>query len=98
MRPEEDFEKSLTEIHAALKLHSLGFPFVIKLLQASRTTHAHSFYVVSSEQGLREALQFEGFQGQHLLFQEWLEHYEQLYKLYCVGPDNFDFVIKTSIP
>lgn len=30
--------------------------------------------------------------------QEWLQHHEQLYKLYCVGPARFDHVIKPSIP
>ena len=71
---------------------------MIKLLQASRTTHAHSFYVVRSEEGLRRALDFEGFHHEHLLMQEWLRHHEQLYKLYCVGGKHFDFCIKTSIP
>lgn len=71
---------------------------MIKLLQASRTTHSHSFYVVTKEEGLLEALKFDGFKGEHLLFQEWVLHNEQLYKLYCVGPDHYDSVIKTSIP
>lgn len=81
-----------------MALQSLHYPFVIKLLQASRTTHAHSFFVVSSDEGLHLALQFGGFQGEHLLMQEWLEHHEQLYKLYCCGPKHFDHVVKTSIP
>ncbi|TNV73298.1 hypothetical protein FGO68_gene5525 [Halteria grandinella] len=100
--PTQHTEESLSHAHAqillSMELHSLPFPFVIKLLQASRTTHAHSFFVVTTEGGLREALKFEGFQGEHLLIQEWVEHHEQLYKLYCCGPKHFDWVIKTSIP
>jgi hypothetical protein len=50
-----------------MELHKLQYPFVIKLLQASRTTHAHSFFVVISDEGLKIALEFEGFKGEHLL-------------------------------
>lgn len=95
---EEDHEKTFERIIKKLKEVKLEYPFVIKLLQASRTTHAHSFYVVRSDEGLRKALTFEGFTGEHLLMQEWLKHHEQLYKLYCVGDKHFDFCIKTSIP
>ena len=93
-----DLDQACEAVAEQLGKHGLGYPFVIKLLQASRTTHAHSFFVVNGPAGLREALAFEGFQGQHLLLQEWLQHHEQLYKLYCVGPARFDYVIKPSIP
>jgi hypothetical protein len=68
MKPEKDLEEVAAEVKELLRNHNLGYPFVIKLLQASRTTHAHSFYVVSLEEGLLEALKFEGFVGEHLLF------------------------------
>ena len=63
-----DSEYRFAEVVLQLSEHQLDYPFVIKLLQASRTTHAHSFYVITSEKGLLEALAFEGFQGEHLLF------------------------------
>lgn len=53
--------KACEEVSALLQTHGLAYPFVIKLLQASRTAHAHSFFVVNDHSGLREALAFEGF-------------------------------------
>jgi glutathione synthase/RimK-type ligase-like ATP-grasp enzyme len=78
--------------------HDLGYPFVIKVLTASRNKYAHSFYVVRSESGLRVALKFQGFQNTHLIFQEWIQHHEQLYKQYCIGPKHHDYIIMTSVP
>ena len=46
----------------------MQYPLVIKILQASRCVYSHSFYVVSSDNGLFEALKFEGFQGERILF------------------------------
>ena len=41
--------------------HDLAYPYVIKVLTASRNKYAHSFYVVRSDAGLKVALKFQGF-------------------------------------
>ena len=61
-------DQVLSDVKALLAQKGLGYPFVIKLFQASRATYSHSFYVVTKEEGLIEALKFEGFQDEHLLF------------------------------
>ena len=47
--------------------HDLEYPFVVKVLTASRNKYAHSFYVVKSEAGLGKALRFQGFQNTHII-------------------------------
>ena len=55
-----------------MREHDLQYPFVIKVLKASRTKYSHSFFVVTREEGLALALTFEGFEGEHIVFQEWI--------------------------
>jgi hypothetical protein len=47
---------------------------------------------------LLEALNFEGFVDCKLLIQEYVEHSEQVYKLYAIGPNYFGIEIRESIP
>ena len=74
-----------------------NYPVIIKIQEASRNKYSHSFYVVNNEKGLEEGLKYEGFQNIRLLFQELINHNEQLYKLYAIGSE-WDIVIKTSVP
>jgi len=61
-------EKLLEQVKSHLKEHNLDYPFVIKVLKASRTKYSHSFFVVTKEEGLAQALTYEGFEGEHIIF------------------------------
>ena len=98
VKGEDHVEKHVAQVGKLMEEHGLGYPFVIKVLTASRNKYAHSFYVVRSDAGLKVALQFQGFQNTHLIFQEWIQHHEQLYKQYCIGPKHHDYIIMTSVP
>ena len=68
--PQDDdtpIEVTLQEVKQHLKEKEIKYPFVIKVLKASRTKYSHSFFVVSKEEGIREALEYEGFKGEHLV-------------------------------
>lgn len=72
----EPKENILEQVKYHLKEHDIQYPFVIKVLKASRTKYSHSFFVVTREEGLSLALTFEGFEGEHIVFQEWIKHHE----------------------
>jgi hypothetical protein len=57
----DDEERQVETVREKMGEHGVGYPFVIKVLTASRNKYAHSFYVVRAESGLREALRFQGF-------------------------------------
>jgi hypothetical protein len=54
-------ERNVEIVRKMMGEHELAYPFVIKVLTASRNKYAHSFYVVRSDAGLRVALKFQGF-------------------------------------
>ena len=54
-------ERQVETVREKMGEHGVGYPFVIKVLTASRNKYAHSFYVVRAESGLRVALRFQGF-------------------------------------
>lgn len=61
IKGEEDIGKQVEHVKKLMSEHDLGYPFVIKVLTASRNKYAHSFYVVRSDAGLAIALKFQGF-------------------------------------
>jgi hypothetical protein len=58
---EGEIERNVEIVRKMMGEHELAYPFVIKVLTASRNKYAHSFYVVRSDAGLRVALKFQGF-------------------------------------
>jgi hypothetical protein len=64
---ETDLASRVEQVKKLMAEHSLEYPFVIKVLTASRNKYAHSFYVVRSDSGLATALMFKGFQNTHLI-------------------------------
>jgi hypothetical protein len=71
---------------------------IIKLKEGTRAKYAHIFFVCTGEEGMREALAFEGYQGCKILVQQYVAHYEQVYKIYGVGGDWYRFDIRKSLP
>lgn len=67
IKSEGDLTIQVEHVKKLMAEHTLGYPFVIKVLTASRNKYAHSFYVVRSDAGLATALRFEGFQNTHLI-------------------------------
>lgn len=51
--------------------------------------HAHDFFICQSKEALEEALAFHGFSNSELIIQEYVEHLEQVYKLYTVGANFY---------
>lgn len=41
---------------------------------------------------------FEGFKDCEIIIQEYIEHSEQVYKLYGIGPNWFGYEIRHSVP
>lgn len=71
---------------------------MIKAQAANRSKYAHIFFVCNNTEGMKEALDFEGYVGSVVLVQEYRAHYEQVYKCYGIGPNWYRFDIKKSIP
>eukprot|EP00347_Sterkiella_histriomuscorum_P013735 403363567 len=94
---QENKGEVIAEYHMQAKSIDLQYPIVVKILQASRNPNSHNFYVVNTEEGLLEALNYKGFKNELLIFQQLINHQEQLYKLYVIG-DKYDIAIKKSIP
>lgn len=65
---------------------------------ASLVQFAHYFFVCKNELELFEALSFPGFNEKLLLIQEYVEHQEQVYKIFAIGPDWYRSNIVKSIP
>ena len=74
----------------------MKYPVLLKAKTGQGAAHSHTFYCVQSEAGMREALAFEGYDGE-LLIQAYVGHYEQVYKVYGVG-DWFMPCIRKSLP
>lgn len=75
----------------------MEFPVLIKSKIGSKDEFAHYFFCVTSESGLKEALQFKGFDQKELLIQAYAAHYEQVYKVYCINDWHSD-EIRLSLP
>jgi glutathione synthase/RimK-type ligase-like ATP-grasp enzyme len=79
-------------------LSQVKFPVILKREEGNRLEYSHYFIVCTNEESLRQALVFEGFLESNLLIQEYIEHSEQVYKLYAIGPNWYGSEIRHSIP
>ena len=75
----------------------MQFPVLIKSKIGAKDKFAHYFFCVNSEAGLKEALDFEGFDQKELLIQAYATHHEQVYKVYCINGFHSD-EIRLSVP
>ena len=79
------------------KAIGLDFPVLVKFQNGAKNDFAHIFYCVNNEEGLKESLSLEGFDGKVLLIQAYRPHYEQVYKVYCIK-DWYNAEIRLSLP
>ena len=75
----------------------LEFPVLVKSKIGAKEKYAHYFFCVNNDQGLRDALGFEGYDNCSLLIQAYAPHYEQVYKVYIIK-DWFNAEIRLSLP
>ena len=75
----------------------MEFAVIVKIKQASRGKHSHQFFIVNNSKGLEDVFSFQGFVVETLVFQEYLIHQEQLYKVYSID-NKFDYSIRKSVP
>lgn len=66
--------------------NNLQYPVLVKLEIGQKSTYAHTFFCVNNRAGMRDALDFIGFQNVNVLCQAYLPHREKVYKIYGIGP------------
>lgn len=79
-------------------LAKISLPVIVKREEGNRLQYSHYFFICTCAQALKTALNFEGFLASNLVIQEYLEHSEQVYKLYVIGPNYFGSEIRESVP
>lgn len=92
-----DTETKINNYNEKAGAAGLKFPVLLKSKVGAKAKYAHYFYVVKNEEGLREALSFEGFEDASLLAQAYVPHFEQVYKVYSIR-DWFCEEIRLSLP
>jgi hypothetical protein len=92
-----DTDTKIKVYHEKAGAAGLKFPVLLKSKVGAKSRYAHYFYVVKNEEGLREALSFEGYEEELLLAQAYLPHFEQVYKVYSIK-DWFCEEIRLSLP
>lgn len=90
-------EEKVAKFKKQAQAIGLDFPVLVKLQQGATTTYAHTFFCINNENGLTEALDFDGYKNEMLLIQAYRPHMEQVYKIYCIK-GWYNAEIRLSLP